>query len=170
MDLFPEDFMEKLELSQEEIEQRVAILKRFKTLLIEQRKKFQEYLKVLELQENKIEQEDTESLLKHSQLETEIVASIGSLQKVIVPMQKLYNESKIASYNPQEAIPIENIQDDLRNLQSKVLQQNEKNRTLLKEHMSYLKEQIMNFKNPCKNRSSIYASRATSGSRIAFEV
>lgn len=162
--------MEKLELSQEEIEQRVAILKRFKTLLIEQRKKFQEYLKVLELQENKIEQEDTESLLKHSQLETEIVASIGSLQKVIVPMQKLYNESKIASYNPQEAIPIENIQDDLRNLQSKVLQQNEKNRTLLKEHMSYLKEQIMNFKNPCKNRSSIYASRATSGSRIAFEV
>lgn len=162
--------MEKLELSQEEIEQRVAILKRFKTLLIEQRKKFQEYLKVLELQENKIEQEDTESLLKHSQLETEIVASIGSLQKVIVPMQKLYNESKIASYNPQEAIPIKNIQDDLRNLQSKVLQQNEKNRTLLKEHMSYLKEQIMNFKNPCKNRSSIYASRATSGSRIAFEV
>lgn len=162
--------MEKLELSQEEIEQRVAILKRFKTLLIEQRKKFQEYLKVLELQENKIEQEDTESLLKHSQLETEIVASIGSLQKVIVPMQKLYNESKIASYNPQEAIPIENIQDDLKKLQSKVLQQNEKNRTLLKEHMSYLKEQIMNFKNPCKNRSSIYASRATSGSRIAFEV
>ncbi len=170
MDLFPEDFMEKFEISQEEIEQRVAILKRFKTLLIEQRKKFQEYLKVLEIQENKIEQEDTESLLKHSQLETEIVASIGSLQKVIVPMQKLYNESKIASYNPQEAIPIENIQDDLRNLQSKVLQQNEKNRTLLKEHMSYLKEQIMNFKNPCKNRSSIYASRATSGSRIAFEV
>lgn len=161
--------MEKLELSQEEIQERVAILKRFKALLIEQRKKFQEYLKVLELQENKIEKEDTESLLQHSQLETEIVASIGSLQKVIVPMQKLYN-SNANFYNPQESLPITNIQNDLKNLQAQVLEQNEKNRTLLKEHMTYLKEQITNFKNPCKNRSSIYASRATSGARIAFEV
>ncbi len=161
--------MENLELKQEEIAERVAVLKRFKTLLIEQRKKFQEYLKVLELQENKIEQEDTESLLEHTQLEAEIVESIGSLQKVIIPMQKLYN-SNANFYNPQELIPITNIQNDLKNLQSQVLEQNEKNRTLLKEHMAYLREQITNFKNPCKNRSSIYASRATSGSRIAIEV
>ena len=38
------------ELTQAELDERVAILKRFRTLLEKQREKFQEYLKVLEKQ------------------------------------------------------------------------------------------------------------------------
>ena len=38
-------------LSKEELDERVAILKRFRALLEQQRTKFREYLKVLESQE-----------------------------------------------------------------------------------------------------------------------
>ena len=83
-------------ISKEELDERVAILKKFRMLLEQQRKKFQEYLKVLESQENKIAEEDSDSLIAHSELEAQIVQGIGSLQKVIVPMQELYNKSGAA--------------------------------------------------------------------------
>ncbi|MBR3548799.1 MAG: flagellar biosynthesis protein FlgN, partial [Treponema sp.] len=77
-------------LSKEELDERVAILKRFRALLEQQRTKFREYLKVLESQEKRINAEDAESLLAHTELEKRIVKGIASLQKVIVPMQDLY--------------------------------------------------------------------------------
>ena len=48
-----EYFME--EISQAELDERVAILRKFRALLEQQRKKFQEYLAVLEKQEHSIE-------------------------------------------------------------------------------------------------------------------
>ena len=107
----------------------------FRTLLEQQRAKFREYLNVLELQEGKINAEDAEALMTHSELEAQIVAGISSLQKVIVPMQNLYSSSKAASYNPADAVPVELLQKDLSDLQSKVLAQNEKNRQLLREYL-----------------------------------
>lgn len=157
-------------LTQAEIDERILILKRFRTLLEQQRTKFQEYLKVLEAHESKISEEDAEALLAHSELETEIVANITSLQKVIVPMEALYNKTKAASYNPAEAVPISRIQSDLSKLQTQVLAQNEKNRTLLKSHMSALRQQISEFKNPYRNVSSVYTKTASAGARIQVEV
>lgn len=158
-------------LSKAELDERILILKRFRSLLEQQRKKFQDYLKVLEAQESKITEEDAEALLEHSQLETEIVANIGSLQKVIIPMQALYNKSNAASYNPAEAVPISRIQDDLAKLQTQVLAQNEKNRGLLKVHMTSLRKQISDFKNPYRTVTSVYAQKSTTaGSRIQVEV
>ena len=158
-------------LSKAELDERILILKRVRSLLEQQRKKFQDYLKVLEAQESKITEEDAEALLEHSQLETEIVANIGSLQKVIIPMQALYNKSNAASYNPAEAVPISRIQDDLAKLQTQVLAQNEKNRGLLKVHMTSLRKQISDFKNPYRTVTSVYAQKSTTaGSRIQVEV
>lgn len=158
-------------LTQAELDERIQILKKFRALLEQQRTKFQEYLKVLEAQESKISEEDAEAILAHSQLETEIVANIGSLQKVIVPMQALYNRSNAATYNPAAAVPISRIQDDLAKLQTQVLAQNEKNRTLLKTHMATLRQQITEFKNPYRTISSIYAQKSsTAGTRIQVEV
>ena len=148
----------------------ILILKRFRSLLEQQRTKFQQYLKVLEAQESKITEEDAESLLAHSELETEIVANITSLQKVIVPMEALYNKSKAATYNPAEAVPVSRIQSDLKKLQSQVLAQNERNRVLLKSHMESLRQQISEFKNPYRTVSSIYTKTATAGSRIQVNV
>ncbi|WP_407398165.1 flagellar export chaperone FlgN [Treponema sp.] len=157
-------------LTQAELDERILILKRFRSLLEQQRTKFQEYLKVLEAQESKISEEDAEALLAHSELETEIVANIGSLQKVIIPMEALYNKTKAATYNPAEAVPISRIQADLSKLQSQVLAQNEKNRNLLKSHMSTLRQQISEFKNPYRTVTSVYSQTATVGSRIQVEV
>ena len=157
-------------LTQAELDQRILILKRFRSLLEQQRTKFQQYLKVLEAQESKITEEDAESLLAHSELETEIVANITSLQKVIVPMEALYNKSKAATYNPAEAVPVSRIQSDLKKLQSQVLAQNERNRVLLKSLMESLRQQISEFKNPYRTVSSIYTKTATAGSRIQVNV
>lgn len=146
-------------LTQAELDERVAILKRFRTLLEQQRAKFREYLNVLELQEGKINAEDAEALMAHSELEAQIVAGISSLQKVIVPMQKLYDSSKAASYNPQDAIPVELLQKDLTDLQNKVLAQNEKNRALLRTRISDIKQQMNVMKNPYRNIKSVYAKQ-----------
>ena len=82
------------EITQEELNERVAILRRFRSLLEEQRGKFREYLNVLEKQQDSITTENPESLLAHTELEQQVVKSIASLQKVIVPMSKMYSDRK----------------------------------------------------------------------------
>jgi hypothetical protein len=145
------------EISQEELAERVAIIKRFKALLVEQRGKFQEYLTVLEKQQDSITAENPDKLLAHTELEQQIVRNLSSLQKVIVPMKKLYSTNSSADAAQEEA-EIKKIQDDLSDLQMKVLKQNEINRDLLKVHIGKLRTQMDNFKNPYKNNRSVYAS------------
>lgn len=157
-------------LSQEELAERVAIVKRFRSLLEKQRTKFQEYLKALELQETKISSQDTEALMAHTELETQIVQGIDSLRKVIGPMQKLYLgvKSSAATYNPADIVPIDKLQNDLHRLQSQVLAQNEKNRQMIKVQLSELREQIVAIKNPYRSHQSIYAD-VESGNLIQIE-
>ena len=50
-------------LNDSEIAERVAVLKRFRSLLEQQRLKFREYLKVLEQQEKSISDENTDAVL-----------------------------------------------------------------------------------------------------------
>lgn len=162
--------MEK-NLTESELNERIAIIKRLRVLLEEQRSKFQEYLFVLEKQHSEIEQEEIEALSAHTELENQIVANIANLQKVIIPMQALY-ESATDNYesdsHSQKAIL--QIQDDLDNLQKKVLLQNEKNRELLQARMGLLKTQIGNIAvtNPYRGRRSVFAGRTT-GSVVSVE-
>ena len=67
--------MAELNLTQEEIDERIAILKRFRKLLEEQRNKFREYLDVLEKQQSAIENGDTDAMLAHTELEQQIVSA-----------------------------------------------------------------------------------------------
>ena len=114
--------MEK-EISPQELEERVALLKKFKSLLQEQRAKFREYLNVLEKQETSIESENPEALLAHTELEQQVVYNIMSLQKVIVPMSDLY-AARTGSGKAEQSIT--DLQNDLSDLQHKVLAQNAK--------------------------------------------
>lgn len=156
-------------LTQAELDERVAILRRLRTLLEQQRTKFREYLTVLELQESKISSEDADALIAHSELETQIVAGISSLQKVIVPMQKLYQSSQAATYSPKDAIPVNQLQNELSNLQIQVLKQNEKNRDLLRSHIDEIKKQMVEFKNPYRNIKSVYAEKVSTGSLVQID-
>ncbi|MDD7533411.1 MAG: flagellar biosynthesis protein FlgN [Treponema sp.] len=143
------------EITQEELNERVAILRRFKSLLEEQRGKFREYLTVLEKQQDSITSENPESLLAHTELEQQVVKNIANLQKVIVPMSKMYKA------NAGNDASIQKIQNELSDLQDKVLKQNAINRDLLKVHIEQLRAQIAGFKNPYKANRSVYANVQT---------
>lgn len=158
------------ELTDEELNERVSILRRFRTLLEQQRTKFQEYLNVLEKQENSISKEDTNAIISHAELEQQVVAGIKNLQKVIVPLSEMYKTSA-EEINSAGDKSVESIQNELENLQEKVLAQNLKNRELLKKHLVQIRTQLENFKNLYKKNRSIYASAQNAhGSLVAVEV
>ena len=146
------------EITQEELNERVALLHRFKSLLEEQRGKFREYLNVLEKQQDSITSENPESLLAHTELEQQVVKNIANLQKVIVPMSKLYKSKAANGTSAAEDADIIKIQNELSDLQDKVLKQNAINRDLLRVHIEQLRTQIAGFKNPYKANRSVYAN------------
>lgn len=156
------------EITQEELNERVEILKKLRALLEMQRNKFREYLKVLEQQEHSIETENSEALIIHTELEQEVVKGIANLQKVIIPMSELYKSSSSSDENISDSA-VNELQKDLSTLQNKVLAQNEKNRELLRTHMTQIKTQIEQFKNPYRNVKSVYAQKVTAGNFVEVE-
>lgn len=158
------------EISEKELEERVAMLRRFRTLLEQQRAKFQEYLTVLEKQQDSITNENPEALMAHTELEQQVVKNIANLQKVIVPMSKMCKSANVTSVSKTESDSINKIQNDLSDLQNRVLKQNEINRDLLRVHIGQIKTQINSFKNPYKNLSSVYAQKQPVASMVAVEI
>ncbi|MBQ9495800.1 MAG: flagellar biosynthesis protein FlgN [Treponema sp.] len=152
-------------ISQQELDERVALLKRFRTLLVQQREKFREYLAVLEQQQKSIIAENTELLLAHTELEQQVVAGIASMQKVIVPLSEMYASVQHA-VAPQETAAVESIQAELTSLQSKVLAQNETNRNLLRVHIAQIQQQMKQLKNPYQGNRSVYAQKQTVGALV----
>lgn len=156
------------ELTQQELDERVALLRKFRSLLEQQRSKFQEYLTVLEKQQDSITKENPESLIAHTELEQQVVKNIANLQKVIVPMSKMYSQSLPMAHTSEEA-GISQIQNELNDLQSRVLKQNQINRDLLRDHIESIRNQIQNFKNPYKNARSVYAQPQRVASFVEVE-
>ena len=163
------------QISKEELEQRIALLKKFRELLEKQRAKFREYLSVLEKQETSITTENPETLLAHTELEQQVVKNIANLQKVIVPMSNMYKSVATASGNAvaqndeKEAQSIQQLQNELSDLQNRVLKQNEINRDLLRVHIESIRNQIQNFKNPYRNARSVYAQPQKVASLVEVE-
>lgn len=145
----------------DEIAERVAILKRFKTLLEQQRLKFREYLTVLEKQEKSISDENTESILQHTELEEAIIAEIFTIQKVIDPLEYMY--TNICADTGSD---IPRLKTDLDDLQQRVLDQNKKNRELLQNHIIGLRQQVASLKRPYAHKESIYAGTAYAAALI----
>lgn len=156
------------EITQQELDERVALLRRFRSLLEQQRNKFQEYLTVLEKQNDSITSQNAESLLAHTELEQQVVRNIANLQKVIVPMQKMY-KAAVPMAHTDEELSINKIQNELNDLQNKVLKQNQINRDLLRVHIETIRNQIQNFKNPYKNVRSVYAKPQQVASLVEVE-
>lgn len=134
------------------METRVAVLKRFKSLLQEQRDKFNEYLTILETQEKSIEQNNIEAVMHHTELENNIIQNIVNIQKVIEPIEKMYYLS-----NPQDKNVLQ-LKSDLGRLQETVKKQNEKkNRLILNEKMIALRQEISKFPIKTNYAKSVYA-------------
>jgi len=78
-------------ISEDELAQRVAVIKRFKELLVQQRERFRSYLAVLDRQQLLIGYGSADEITAHVELEEQIVADIFSIQKVIAPLEIMYN-------------------------------------------------------------------------------
>jgi len=150
------------DLTAEQVAERVAILKRFRELLEKQRAKFREYLVVLEKQETVIGAEDVDAIVHHTELEQSIVSELSNIQKVIDPFERLYRD--VHPEASETDIPA--LQTDLARLQAEVLEQNAKNRELLKSHMVTLRQKVMSLNNPYAKKTSVYASDAHTATRI----
>jgi len=153
--------MHTAKLNDSEIAERVAVLKRFRSLLEQQRLKFREYLTVLEKQEKSISDENTDAVLQHTELEESIIAEIFTIQKVIDPLEYMYTN---ICKNEHSDIP--HLKTDLDDLQKRVLAQNKRNRELLQTHITGLRQQIASLKRPYAHKESIYVSTARTAALV----
>lgn len=150
------------ELTAEQIEERKAVLRRFRALLEQQREKFREYLQVLNSQADMIEQENVEALVAHTEIEQNIITELYTIQKVINPLEDMYRT--VHPETPESDIP--HLQSDLAALRTQVLTKNEENRELLKSRMQQLRQKITTARTGYGSTRGIYASDAQSASMI----
>jgi len=141
-----------------ELAQRVAVLKRFKTLLTQQRDRFHNYLELLDKQQSVIESGSAEDLLNYVEIEEKIVADIFSIQKVIDPLEEMYYSvvgQSPAAINHEE---VPSLKASLENLKSEAVIRSTKNKEMLSKRMLELRQEIKTL------RSNPYAA----GGRNAY--
>jgi len=147
------------DISPAELNQRVAVIKRFKELLKAQRDRFQAYLDALDRQKNVIETGSTDELLRHVELEEKIVQDIFSIQKVIDPLENLYQSLRSETptvvsvkgalppdKKPSDEEEIFSLKEALSGLKTEATVRAEQNRELLAKRMVELRSEIKSLK------------------------
>jgi len=154
-----------------ELAQRVAVLRRFKILLTQQRDRFKSYMDLLEKQQSVIESGSAEDLLTYVEIEEKIVADIFSIQKVIDPLEEMYysvlskqDAGKAAAKieNPEE---VSGLKASLEKLKSEAVIRSTKNKELLSKRMLELRQEIKTLRNnpyAAKGRQSFSESNSAS--------
>ena len=139
-------------VNEEELARRVAILRRFRELLLQQRERFQSYLAALDKQQTVIKSGNTDELLAHVELEEQIVADIFSIQKVIDPLESIYNASISSATAPVDDVPALKI--TLEDLRNQAAARAVRNRELLSVRMASIRSEITDLRNnPFANTS-----------------
>ena len=150
-------------VSADELAQRVALLRRFRELLIQQRERFHGYLAALEQEQAVIETGSADELLAHVELEEQIVADIFSIQKVIDPLEDMYQAAIPVS--PADDIPA--LRSALENLKSQAAARSAQNRDLLSSRMAEIRAEITSLRNnPFANVSRSMYQNAVSASLV----
>jgi DNA repair exonuclease SbcCD ATPase subunit len=151
-------------LSAEELSQRIAVIKRFREMLQTQRDRFRKYLEVLDKQQDAIERGDTEALLSHVELEEHIIKDIFNIQKVIDPLENLYQSLPA----PGGETEVTGLKAAVEKLKQEAVIRSERNRDLLSKRMTEIRSEIKSLRgNPYAARRSIYAG---SGSPSIIDV
>ena len=156
----------KKTLSRQEIDQRVAVLKRFKALLQEQRQKFSDYLVVLETQERSIHEENIDALVHHTELEQSIIGDIFTIQKVIDPIEEMYR----LGMPDKDDTEVVRLKSDLNKLQSQVIDQNQKNRELLQSRMADLRQEMISIKPDYRYSKQALSKQEVSASLVDISI
>jgi flagellar biosynthesis/type III secretory pathway chaperone len=144
-------------LTKDEVDRRVALLKRLKTTLTEQREKFHKYMLVLDAEKVSIEDDKVETLRAQVELEENLVAEIQSFQKVIDPLEAVWRQSY--TVDDQE---VAQLKQSLAHLKTQVLEKNQMNRTLLSARMAHLQNEIQRVRPNVRGRNPYTGQRAVS--------
>jgi hypothetical protein len=169
-------------ISEDELAQRVAVIKRFKELLIQQRDRFRSYLSVLDRQQLLIGYGSADEITAHVELEEQIVADLFSIQKVIAPLEIMYNATGAAAgataddaasadsgdlSNLGTFITINDVpelQATLEDLKNQAVVRSVRNRDLLSKRMEEINSDIQTIKNNpfiSKARFALYQNAPT---------
>jgi hypothetical protein len=131
----------KAGLDREELDQRVAILRRFRALLAEQRERFRAYLEELDKQKDVIENGNTEELIAHVEMEEKIVADIFAIQKVITPLDRMYQGLSAPDRSGGEA-EVQGLKSALDSLKKEAVLRSSRNKETLSRRMLEIREEI----------------------------
>lgn len=121
----------------EQTDQKVAVLKRLREMLVRQREKFGAYLELLEQEEHSIRSGNSDRLIAQVEMERSIIADIFTLKKVIAPLETLYQ----AAY-PGTENTIPRMKATLETMNAEVIAHNAHNRALLRDRMEELRKEI----------------------------
>lgn len=132
----------------DQTEQKTAILKRLREMLVRQREKFSSYLHLLEQEKASIAGGDSEKLLAQVEMEQSIIAEIFTLKKVIAPLETLYQ----AAYPDTEDM-IPQLKTTLETMGAEIIAHNARNRQLLSRRMEELRKEITSLRSWPRARS-----------------
>ena len=142
-------------LTQTEIDERAAILRRFRQALLRQRERFSDYLEMLEQRptgENGSEPNNPDQIEIHVKMEQAIVHEIANFELVIEPLQLMYRE-----LDPAGAADLPHLRASLQRTRDEVLRRNESSRELLKQQIHSLRSEISELRVLRRTRS-LYAT------------
>lgn len=123
------------QLSTDEFNERVAILRRFKEALIEQRDRFRDYLTLLESGGTNGSPE--ENLEFHVEMERSIVREIATFERTIEPLEQLYR-----AHDPEGAREIPTLREALTRTRDEVIRRTTHNQHLLRAQLESLRAEI----------------------------
>lgn len=136
-------------LTREEVEKRVALLKRLKSTLAQQRAKFQNYLQVLDAEKASLEVDAIETLQAQVVLEEELVVDIHAIQKVIDPLEAVLQEA----YEGPVDDEVVDLRSSLETLKVQVQQKSLENRGLLSKTMDVVQREIVRIRPQVRGRN-----------------
>jgi chromosome segregation ATPase len=145
-------------LTREEVDRRVALLKRLKATLAEQRSKFQTYLKVLDAEKASIEKDAVDTLRAQVELEEELVVDIHAIQKVIDPLEAVLHQS----YHGASDDEVTDLRSSLETLKVQVQEKSRENRGLLSRSMAALEGEVVRLRPQVRGRNPYAGARAAS--------
>jgi hypothetical protein len=118
-------------------EEKVAIARRLREMLLRQREKFQAYLDLLESEGSAIASGDVDMLRAQLEMERCVIAEIHTLRRVIEPLEDLYR----AAY-PEREDTVPPLKAALEKMGTRMKERNAANRAALRAKMEELRKEI----------------------------
>lgn len=121
----------------EDLDQRVAVLRRYRKMLDLQKDKLSSYLEVVDSREAALQSGTFEDFETYTVLEQEAVKGIQTVQRCLEPLKQLYLE-----LHPEGSPDIANLEARLERLRQEVLIRNEESRSALRTYAGSLRMEL----------------------------